>query len=44
MQIDPFTITVVLHSSRTFVSGNMMISWKNRDIINAFNCSMTSFY
>jgi len=41
--IDPFTITVVLHSSETFVSGNMTIS-QNRDVINSFNCSTTSFY
>jgi hypothetical protein len=41
--IDPFTITVVLHSSETFVSGNMMISL-NRDVINSFNCSTMSFY
>jgi len=43
-EIDRFTITVVLHLSRTFVSGKMMISWKNCDVINTFNCSTTSFY
>jgi len=42
--IDPFTITAVLHSSGTFVSGKMTISQTNHDAINAFNCSMTSFY
>ena len=38
---DPFTISVVLHLSGTFVSGKMMISQKKLD---AFNCSTTSFY
>ena len=42
--IDPFTITAALHSSGTFVSGKMMISRTNHDTINAYNCSMTSFY
>ena len=42
--IDPFTITAVLHSSGTFVSGKMMILQKNRDVVNTFNCSTTSFY
>ena len=42
--IDPFTITAVLHSSGTFVSEKMMISRKNRDVINAFNRSTTLFY
>ena len=37
-------ITAVLHSSGTFVSGKMMILQKNCDVINTFNCSMTSFY
>ena len=41
--IDSFTITVVLHSSGTFVSGKMMISQENRDVINTFKCSTTSF-
>ena len=36
---DPFTISVVLHLSGTFVSGKMMILWKNHNVINAFNCS-----
>ena len=43
-KIDPFTITVVLHSSGTFVSGKVTISWKNRDVINALNFSTMSFY
>jgi hypothetical protein len=36
--------TAVLHSSRTFVSGKMTISQRNRDVINAFNFSAMSFY
>ena len=44
IRIDPFMITADLHSSGTFMSGKMMISWENRDFINAFNCSMTSFF
>ena len=43
-KIDPFTITAILHSSGTFVSGKMTISLKNCDVINAFNCTTTSFY
>ena len=42
--IDPFMITAVLHSSGTFMSGKIMILRKNRDVINIFNCSTTSFY
>jgi hypothetical protein len=42
--IDPFTITAVLHSSGTFVSGKMTISGGNRDVISTFYCSTTSFY
>jgi hypothetical protein len=42
--IDPFMIIAVLHSSGTFVSGKMMILRENRDVINPFNCSTTSFY
>jgi hypothetical protein len=42
--IDPFMITAVLHSSGTFMSGKIMILQKNRDVINIFNCSTTSFY
>jgi len=37
--IDPFTITVFLHSSGTFVNGKMTILQKNRDVINVFNFS-----
>ena len=37
-------ITAVLHSSGTFMSGKMMISQKNCDVINAFNCTTMSFY
>lgn len=40
-KIEPFTITMVLHSYETFVRGKITISWKNRDI-KLF--SMTSFY
>jgi hypothetical protein len=42
--IDPFTITVVLHSSGTFVSSKMTSSWKNCDVLSTFNCSTTSIY
>ena len=38
---DPFTISVVLHLSGTFVSGKMTILQKKLD---AYNCSTTSFY
>lgn len=44
VSIDHFTITEVLYSSGTLGSGKMMISPKNCDVINGFNCSMTSFY
>jgi hypothetical protein len=43
-RIDPFMITVVLHSSGTFVIGKMTISRKNGDVTDAFHCSTTSFY
>jgi len=43
-RIYPFTITAVLHSSGTFVSGKVTILRKNHDVINAFNCSTTLFY
>ena len=42
--VDRFTITVVLHLHGTPVNGKMTIPRKNRDVINAFNCYMTSFY
>ena len=42
--IDLFTITAVLHLSGIFVNGKMMISRENCDVIDVFNCSMTSFY
>ena len=42
--IYPFTISAVLHSSGTFVSGKMTISGGNRDVISTFYCSTTSFY
>ena len=42
--IDPFTITTVLQSSGTFVSGKMMISWKNRDIISNLIVLRSHFY
>jgi len=44
VNIDPFPITVVLLSYGTFVSVKMTISLKICDVINAFNCSTTSFY
>ena len=42
--IDPFTITAVLHSSLTYLSGKMTILQKNHDFINTFNSCMTLFY
>jgi hypothetical protein len=42
--INPFMITVVLHLFGIFVNGKMMISRGNCDVMDVFNCSMTSFY
>ena len=42
--IDPFTITAVLHSSLSYLSGKMTILQKNHDFINTFNSCMTLFY